>query len=268
MFNVTIEQLLEAGVHFGHQKSRWHPNMRPYIFGVRNGIHIIDLRKTLEALKNAYDVLKNYASRGESVLFVGTKKQIKDIVSQEAQRAGAFWTSERWLGGMLTNFRTVRQSVQHMRQVEKMMEDGTFEKLTKKEANIIKKRYDKLNSVLRGVRDMERLPGIIFVVDIVHEKTAVLEAQKLGIPVIGICDTNADPQTIAYPIPGNDDAIKSVQVIVSTMADAVSEGRAGGISTTSFTKTEISETKEGEVIEEEMRKDTLEEDEDEDYKGR
>lgn len=250
MFNVSIEQLLEAGVHFGHQKSRWHPNMRQYIFGVRNGIHIIDLHKTLEALKNAYDVVKNHVSRGETVLFVGTKKQIKDIIAQEAQRANAFWVSERWLGGMLTNFRTVKESIQHVKQTERMMENGTLEKLTKKEANIIKKRYDKLNNVLRGVRDMERLPGMMFVVDIVHERTAVLEAQNLEIPVIGICDTNADPQAIKYPIPGNDDAIKSVQTIVSTIADAVLEGQAGKITPGTFTKDEKNKTAEGEIIEE------------------
>lgn len=228
MFNVTMEQLLEAGVHFGHQKSRWHPKMKPFIFGVRSKIHIIDLRKTIEMLKDAYEIMRSNSSQGKTILFVGTKRQIKDIISQEAQRAGAYWVSERWLGGMLTNFRTIRQSIQKLRQIERALEDGTAEQLTKKEANILHKRRDKLNTVLGGVREMERLPDVLFVVDAINEKTAVAEAKNLGIDVIAIVDTNCDPETIDYPIAGNDDAIKSVRLLTSIMADAILDGRSGG----------------------------------------
>ncbi len=234
MFNVTVEQLLEAGVHFGHQKSRWHPRMRPFIFGVRSKVHIIDLRKTIEQLKQAYEVMRSHASAGHNVLFVGTKRQIKDIVAAEAKRANVFWVSERWLGGMLTNFRTIRQSVQKLRQIERMLEDGTAEQLTKKEVAILRKRHEKLNTVLCGVRDMERLPQIMFIIDTIHEKTAVQEAVILGIPIVAIVDTNCDPKFIDYPIPGNDDAIKSVGLLTSIIADAIIDGRSGGQLGSSF----------------------------------
>jgi small subunit ribosomal protein S2 len=228
MFNVTVEQLLEAGVHFGHQKSRWHPRMKPFIFGIRSKIHIIDLRKSAEMLGKAYSAVRDSASKGETILFVGTKKQIKEIVADEARRANVFWVSERWLGGMLTNFRTIRQSVQKLRQIEKMFEDGTVSQLTKKESSILRVKQEKLNSVLGGVRDMERLPDLIFIVDTVHEKTAVEEANSLEIPVVAIIDTNADPESVNYAIPGNDDAIKSVRLLTSVIADAIIDGRSGG----------------------------------------
>ena len=248
MFNVTIEKLLEAGVHFGHQKSRWNPKMKPYIFGVRSRIHIIDLKKTLVRLKEAYEVIRRYAAQGATILFVGTKKQIKDVIESEAKRAEVFWVSERWLGGMLTNFRTIRQSVQKLRQIERMFEDGTVKQLTKKEANILAKRKEKLLKVLTGIREMTRLPDIIYIVDIAHEKTALAEARKLGIPVIAIVDTNCDPELVDYPIPGNDDAIKSVRLITSVLADAIIEGKTGAFVSTAFAEEERP-AEVGEVVE-------------------
>jgi len=251
MLDVKLEQLLEAGVHFGHQKSRWNPKMKPYIFGVRGKIHIIDLRKTIKHLKNAYEVMRTYSAQGRSILFVGTKKQIKDIIAEEAQRAGVYWVSERWLGGMMTNFRTIRQSVQRLRQIEKMFEDRTTEQLTKKEVNILRKKLERLNTVLGGVRDMENPPDLIYLVDPTNEKTAVLEARKLGIPIVAIVDTNCDPDLIDHIIPGNDDAIKSVRLITSIMADAVIDGRSGGQLGSSFArKMKQEKPDEGEVVEE------------------
>jgi len=250
MLNLTMEQLLEAGVHFGHQKSRWNPKMRPFIFGVRNSVHIIDLRKTLNQLRQAYDIIRDYASKGGVILFVGTKKQIKNIIAEEARRANVFWVSERWLGGTLTNFRTIRQSVQKLRQIEKMFEDGTVKQLTKKEVNILDIKRKKLNKVLSGIRDMERIPDVMFVVDTIQEKTAVAEARKLGIYVMGIVDTNCDPDVVDFPIPGNDDAIKSVRILTSTIADAVLDGKSAGQLGSSFTKTETDREKEqGETVE-------------------
>ena len=248
MLNITMEQLLQAGVHFGHQKSRWNPKMKPFLFGIRNGIHIIDLRKTVEYLKESYEVMRNYAAKGAVILFVGTKKQIKDIIAEEARRAGVFWMSERWLGGTLTNFRTIRESVQKLRQIEKMFEDGTAEQLTKKERLILQKRREKLNTVLQGIREMERLPDIVYIVDTVTEKTAVAEARKLGIPVMGLIDSNADPDLVDYPIPGNDDAIKSVRIITAAIADAILEGKSGAHFGTAFAEPKDIE-KSGEVIE-------------------
>ncbi len=248
MLNITMEQLLQAGVHFGHQKSRWNPKMKPYLFGIRNGIHIIDLRKTLELLKDAYEVMRNYAAKDAVILFVGTKKQIKDIIAEEAKRAGVFWMSERWLGGTLTNFRTIRESIQRLRQIEKMFEDGTAEQLTKKERLILQKRREKLNTVFQGIREMERLPDIVYIVDTVTEKTAVAEARKLGIPVMAIVDSNADPDLVDYPIPGNDDAIKSVRILTAAIADAILEGKSGAHFGTAFTEpADIEES--GEVVE-------------------
>lgn len=260
MFDVKLEQLLEAGVHFGHQKSRWNPKMRPYIFGVRSKIHIIDLRKTMKHLKDAYEVMKNYSAQGKSIMFVGTKRQVKDIIADEAKRAQVFWVSERWLGGMLTNFRTIRLSVQRLRQIERMFEDKTVEQLTKKEVGILRKKQEKLNTVLGGVREMEKIPDMIYLVDTMNEKTAVAEAKKLGIPVIAIVDTNCDPDVVDYIIPGNDDAIKSVRLITSAMADAVIDGRSGGQLGSSFAKKEEEKSDEGEVVEEvgEIPSDTVE----------
>ncbi|MCD6595612.1 30S ribosomal protein S2 [bacterium] len=248
MLNLTMEQLLEAGVHFGHQKSRWNPKMRPFIFGVRNGVHIIDLRKTLKQLQQAYNIIRNYSSKGSLILFVGTKKQIKDIIAEEAQRANIFWVSERWLGGTLTNFRTIRQSVQRLRQIEKMFEDDTVKQLTKKEANILDTKRAKLNKVLSGIRDMERIPDVMFVIDVIQEKTAVAEAKKLGIYVMGIVDTNCDPDIVDFAIPGNDDAIKSVRILTSTIADAVLDGKSGGQLGSSFTQKEP-EAAQGKTVE-------------------
>jgi len=248
MLNITMEQLLQAGVHFGHQKSRWNPKMKPFLFGIRNGIHIIDLRKTLECLKEAYEVMRNYAAKDAVILFVGTKKQIKDIIAEEAKRAGVFWMSERWLGGTLTNFRTIRESVQKLRQIEKMFEDGTAEQLTKKERLILQKRREKLNTVLQGIREMERLPDIVYIVDTVTEKTAVAEARKLGIPVMALIDSNADPDLVDYPIPGNDDAIKSVKLITAAIADAILEGKSGMHFGTAFAEPKDIEES-GEVVE-------------------
>ena len=259
--DVTIKDLLEAGAHFGHQKSRWNPKMRPYIFGVRSKIHIIDLRKTMKHLKDAYEVMKSYSAQGKSILFVGTKRQIKDIIADEAQRAKVFWVSERWLGGMLTNFRTIRLSVQRLRQIERMFEDKTVEKLTKKEAGILRKKQEKLSTVLGGVREMEKVPDIIYLVDTMNEKTTVLEAKTLGIPVVAIVDSNCDPDVVDHIIPGNDDAIKSVRLITSAMADAIIDGRSGGQLGSSFAKKEDKEkTDEGEVVEEvgEIPSDTVE----------
>jgi len=244
-----MEQLLEAGVHFGHQKSRWNPKMRPYIFGIRNGIHIIDLRKTLAQLQEGYEIMRKNSSRGNVILFVGTKRQIKDIIAEEAKRADVFWVSERWLGGTLTNFRTIRQSVQKLKQIEKMFEDGTVEQLTKKERNILATRRDKLNNVLEGIREMERLPDVMYIVDTVHEKTAVAEARKLGIYIIGLVDTNSDPDNVDFPIPGNDDAIKSVKLITTALADAVLDGRTAGQLGSSFKKRKTQQESAGETVE-------------------
>jgi len=248
MLNLTMEQLLEAGVHFGHQKSRWHPKMRSFIFGIRNGVHIIDLRKTLKQLGEAYEIVRNHAARGNVILFVGTKRQIKDIVAEEAQRAKTFWVSERWLGGTLTNFRTIRQSIQKLRQIEKMFDDNTVEQLTKKEVNILNIRKEKLNKHLAGIRDMEKIPDLMFVIDATHEKTAIAEAKRLGVFVVGIVDSNTNPEIVDFPIPGNDDAIKSVRIITSAIADAVLDGKSGGQLGHSFAKKETREVG-GETIE-------------------
>jgi len=222
---ITMKELLEAGVHFGHQAKRWNPKMKKYIFGERNGIYIIDLQKTLTKFKDACNFVRDTAARGEAVLFVGTKKQALDTIAEEAKRAGTPYVNERWLGGMLTNYATIRKSIDRLKRIEKMKEDGTFDKLTKKEVARLEKEREKLEKYLGGIKEMERLPGAVFVIDSRKERITVAEANRLGIPVIGIVDTNSDPDNINYPIPGNDDAIRSIKLISSKIADAFIEGK-------------------------------------------
>ncbi len=224
MNNVTIEQLLEAGAHFGHLTRRWNPKMQPYIFTERNGIHIIDLRKTLVLLEIARDAVYDFASQGKIILFVGTKPLIRPFIENEAKRCGTFWVSERWLGGMLTNFQTIRKSIKRLNTIDKMEVDGTFEKLTKKERLLLQREKDRLRKFFGGIEEMTRLPGALYVVDIKKEHIAVKEAKILGIPVIAIVDTNTDPELVDYPIPANDDSVKTVELITKIMADAVLEG--------------------------------------------
>jgi small subunit ribosomal protein S2 len=225
MPRVEVAELLSAGCHFGHLTRRWNPKMRPYIFMERNGIHIIDLMKTRQLLEDACNAIANVVAEGKRILFVGTKKQAKDLIKEEAIRTGQFYVSERWLGGTLTNFTTIRKSVKRLTNIEKMESDGTFDKITKKEALFLVREKDKLNSVLSGVVEMTRLPGAIFIVDVKKESIAVKEARRLGIPVFAIVDTNCEPEDIDYVIPANDDAIKSVQVITKAIGDAVLEGK-------------------------------------------
>ncbi len=222
---ITMKELLEAGVHFGHQSKRWNPKMKKYIFGERNGIYIIDLQKTLTKFKDACNFVRDIAVRGDTVLFVGTKKQAQDTISEEAKRAVSPYINERWLGGMLTNYATIRKSIERLKKIEKMKEDGTFDRLTKKEVARLEKKREKLEKYLGGIKEMEKLPGAVFVIDSRKERIAVAEASKLGIPVIGIIDTNSDPDNIDYPIPGNDDAIRSIKLISSKIADSFIEGR-------------------------------------------
>jgi small subunit ribosomal protein S2 len=224
---VDIQALLEAGVHFGHQTRRWNPKMKPFIFTARNGIYIIDLRKTLKSLEAACLKAREAAGEGKPVLFVGTKMQAKDVIKAEALRCGQFYVIERWLGGMLTNFQTIRQSIKRLKDLERMKEDGTFEKLTKKERLRIDREIIKLNSALGGIKEMSRLPGLVFLVDARKERIAVAESAKLGIPTVAIVDTNADPDQITFPVAGNDDAIKSIRILTQAVADAVLEGVAG-----------------------------------------
>jgi len=225
MSRVEVAQLLAAGCHFGHLTRRWNPKMRPYIFMERNGIHIIDLMKTQSLLEEACNSISNIVAEGKRVLFVATKKQAKDIIKEEAIRCGQFYVTERWLGGSLTNFTTIRKSVKRLTNIEKMESDGTFDKITKKEILFLQREKDKLNNVLSGIVDMTRLPGALFVVDVKKEIIAVKEAQRLGIPVFAVVDTNCEPDGIDFVIPANDDAIKSVQVITKTIADAIIEGK-------------------------------------------
>jgi len=224
---VSIKQLLECGVHFGHQTRRWNPKMKPYIFTERNGVYIIDLQKTVKGLEKAYDFIREVSKSGGSVLFVGTKRQAQEIVREEALRCGQFYINQRWLGGLLTNFPTIRKRVNRMVELQKMEEDGTFEKLPKKEVSVLRKQKDKLEKYLIGIRDMKDLPDALFIIDPRRETIAVQEARKLGIPVASIVDTNCDPEVIDYPIPGNDDAIRAIKLMFSLMANAVIEGRQG-----------------------------------------
>ena len=222
-----MKQLLEAGVHFGHQSRRWDPRMAPYIFTARNGIYIIDLQKTCKKIDEAYAILKGIIDEGKTVIFVGTKKQAQECVKEEAERCGMYYVNERWLGGMLTNFGTIRKRVNRLKELEAMEADGTFDVLPKKEVIAIKKEWEKLEKNLGGIKDMKKIPDAIFVVDPKKERICVQEAHTLGIPLIGIADTNCDPEELDYVIPGNDDAIRAVKLIVSKMADAVIEANQG-----------------------------------------
>jgi small subunit ribosomal protein S2 len=225
MAETQVKELLEAGVHFGHQSSRWNPKMRRFIFAERNGIHIIDLRKTQLALEGAQRAVRDVTLQGDRVLFVCTKRQLRPIIEQEAERCGAFFVTERWLGGMLTNFTTIRKQIRRLKELERGIDEGTYEFYTKKEQLLLQREREKLDKYLRGVKDMGRLAGALFVVDAKKELIAVKEANKLGLPVIAIADTNADPDLIDYPIPGNDDAIRSVQLITGSIADAIEQAR-------------------------------------------
>ena len=226
---VSMKQLLEAGVHFGHQTRRWNPKMAQYIFTERNGIYIIDLQKTVKKLEEAYDFVRELSANGGTVLFVGTKKQAGDSIREEAERAGAYFVNARWLGGMLTNFETIRKRIRRLEQLRKMEADGTFERLPKKEVVKLELEIEKLEKYLGGIKEMNKLPAAMFVVDPRKEKIAVAEAHKLGIPVIAIVDTNCDPDEIDYVIPGNDDAIRAVKLISSAMANAIIEGHLGAM---------------------------------------
>ena len=224
---VAMKQLLEAGVHFGHQTRRWDPKMAEYIFQARNGIHIIDLQKTSKKIDEAYAFLKEQVEEGKTVLFVGTKKQAQDCMRDAAIKSGMYYVNQRWLGGMLTNFDTIQKRIQRLKDLEKMEEDGTFDVLPKKEVILLKKEMEKLEKNLGGIKEMDKLPGVIFLVDPKKERIAILEAKKLNIPVVGIVDTNCNPQDLDYPIPGNDDAIRSVSLIADVMANAIIEGKQG-----------------------------------------
>ncbi len=222
----TMKELLEAGVHFGHQVKRWNPKMKRYIFGERNGIYIIDLQKTLKGLEEAFNYVRNSAATGSGVLFVGTKKQAQDAIMEEARRASAFYVNQRWLGGMLTNFLTVKKSIERLKKIEQMKEDGTMALLPKREAAILEKERTKLDRNLSGIKDMKELPGVIFIIDPKKERIGVAEARKLSIPIVAVVDTNCDPDEVDYVIPGNDDAIRAIKLITSKMATAVIEGRS------------------------------------------
>jgi len=226
MATIELTHLIEAGAHFGHLTRRWNPKMKPYIFMEKNRIHIIDLKKSLGLLNKAYEEMVNSVSQGSSILFVGTKKQAKGVIESEAKRCGMNWVSERWLGGMLTNFSTIRKSVKRLQNIEKQETDGTFEKITKKERLFLTRERDKLKKILEGVETMSRLPGVVFVVDIKKEDIAVKEAKRLNVPVFAIVDTNCDPDPIDHIIPANDDAVKTIELIVKHMADAAIEGQA------------------------------------------
>ena len=241
---VSMKQLLEARVHFGHQTRRWNPKMAEYIFTGRNGIYIIDLQKTVRKLEDAYNFVRELSANGESVLFVGTKKQAQDSVKEEAERAGAYFVNARWLGGMMTNFTTIRHRIDRLRQLRAMEEDGTFDLLPKKEVIKLKLEIEKLEKFMGGIKDMKKLPGALFIVDPRKERIAVAEAKKLGIPIVAIVDTNCDPDEIDYVIPGNDDAIRAVKLISATMANAIIEGREGQMGA------EEAEAKENETDEE------------------
>lgn len=221
----TIKQLLEAGVHFGHQTKRWNPRMKKYIFGEKNGIYIIDLEKTEAALNKALSFIREVALRGEIILFVGTKKQARDVIKQEALRCGMFYVAERWLGGQLTNFATIKKSIKRQKELHKMKEEGVMDKLSKKEASRRTREYMKLTRDLEGILDMPKIPAAMFVVDSKKEEIAVAEANRLDIPVVGLIDTNCDPTKIDYPIPGNDDAIRSIRLITQLISEAICEGR-------------------------------------------
>ena len=223
MSEITLKEYLEAGVHFGHQTKRWHPKMKKFIFGERNGIYIIDLQKTMKKFHQAQEFVRQVVSKGKSILFVATKNQAKEIIEDEAKRCDMFYVTQRWLGGMLTNFETIRKSVEKLKKLESTRDDGTYDQLTKKEVASLEKKRIQLEKNLGGIKEMVALPGVLFVVDIKNEHIAVLEANRLGIPVIGVVDTNSDPDEVQFPIPGNDDAIRSIRLITSRFVDTIIE---------------------------------------------
>ena len=247
---VAMKQLLEAGVHFGHQTRRWDPRMAEYIFQARNGIHIIDLQKTSKKLDEAYKFIKEQAEEGKTVLFVGTKKQAQECVKEAAQKCNMYYVDQRWLGGMLTNFKTINARIQRLRDLEAMETDGTFDMLPKKEVIGLKGEMEKLEKNLGGIKEMQEMPGVMFVVDPKKERIAILEAKKLGIPVVGLVDTNCNPNDVDYVIPGNDDAIRAVKLIADVMANAVIEGRQGEDAEVVSEEQEVEETEETTDIEE------------------
>ncbi len=247
---ISMKQLLEAGVHFGHQTRRWNPKMAPYIFTERNGIYIIDLQKTVKKVEEAYYFIRDIAASGKDVLFVGTKKQAQDSIKEEAERVGMYYVNNRWLGGMLTNFQTIEKRIARLAQINQMEEEGTFDLLPKKEVINLKNQRDKLEKNLGGIKDMKELPGAMFVVDPRKEKIAIAEAKKLGIPVVAIVDTNCDPDEVDYVIPGNDDAIRAVKLIASTISNAIIEGRQGEDALVVSEDVAEEETVEAEVFEE------------------
>ncbi len=224
---VAMKQLLEAGVHFGHQTRRWDPKMAEYIFQARNGIHIIDLQKTSKKLDEAYEFIKEQSEEGKTILFVGTKKQAQECMKEAAQKCGMYYIDQRWLGGMLTNFGTIQKRIQRLKDLETMQEDGTFDILPKKEVILLKKEMEKLEKNLGGIKEMDKIPGVIFLIDPKKERIAILEAKKLNIPIVGLVDTNCNPEEVDYPIPGNDDAIRAVKLIADVIANAVIEGKQG-----------------------------------------
>lgn len=244
-----IKQLLEAGVHFGHQTKRWNPKMKKFIFGSRSGIYIIDLEKTEECVNAARDYLAQITAKGEFVLYVGTKKQAQEVMLREAQKSGMYYVTERWPGGLLTNFATIKKSINRLKAIEKMREDGTFEKLTKKEVAHLEKELAKLNKNFSGIVKMEKMPRAMIVVDTKKEETAVHEANRLGIPVIALIDTNSNPDLIAYPIPGNDDATKSIDTVITILTDTIIEGRKKFLSYLAQDGVAIKEEKKEDVIE-------------------
>ena len=238
---VSMKQLLEAGVHFGHQTRRWNPKMAEYIFTERNGIYIIDLQKSVKKLEEAYNFVRELSAEGKSVLFVGTKKQAQDSVKEEAERAGAYYVNARWLGGMLTNFATIRRRIARLKQLRTMQEDGTFDLLPKKEVIKLNLEIEKLEKFMGGIKDMTSMPGALFIVDPRKERIAVSEAKKLNIPIVAIVDTNCDPDEIDYVIPGNDDAIRAVKLIAGAMANAIIEGREGQMGAAAVEEEETAE---------------------------
>ena len=245
---VAMKQVLEAGVHFGHQTRRWDPKMAEYIFQARNGIHIIDLQKTSKKLDEAYAFVKEQAEEGKTILFVGTKKQAQECVKEAAEKCGMYYINQRWLGGTLTNFGTIRKRIERLKELETMQEDGTFDVLPKKEVIILKKEMDKLEKNLGGIKEMDKIPQMLFIVDPKKERIAILEAKKLGIPVVGLVDTNCNPEEVDYAIPGNDDAIRAVKLITDVMANAVIEGRQG--ESMDITTEQVDETSEDMSMEE------------------
>lgn len=225
MSYISMKNLLEAGVHFGHQTKRWNPKMSKYVFGVRSGIYILDLQKTVQCFNNAYEFVRDMAKSGSSFLFVGTKKQAQEAIKASAEKCGAYYINQRWLGGTLTNFNTIKSRVARLKELEEMFATDFIKRFTKKEASLLKKEYDKLEKNLGGIKDMKNIPDVMFIIDIKMEQNAVAEAHKLGIPIVAIVDTNCDPEQVDFPIPGNDDAIRACQLITGRIADAIEEGR-------------------------------------------